>query len=56
VLGGVGDRRAGQLREVLDVALALREQFEQVEPDRARQGGRDAREVLEHLAFGIDGR
>ena len=54
VLGGVGDRRGGQLGEILDIALALGEQLQQVEAHRARQGGADAGEVLEDVALRID--
>jgi len=53
VLRGVGDGGAGERGEFLDAALALCQQFEQFEPHRARQRGADARQVLEHRAFGI---
>jgi hypothetical protein len=55
MLRRVRNRGLGQRRQLLDRALALGEQFEQLQPDRARQCGADARQVLEHLALGVCG-
>ena len=51
VLGGVRHRHAGQGGELVDTALALGEQLEELEPGAARERGADPGELLEEVAF-----
>ena len=53
MLRRVGNGDARHRGELIDAALALREQFEEFEPRTARQRGADAGELLEKFAFRV---
>src|SRR5687768_14497398 len=45
VLGGIGDRRPGQGCELLDASVCLGEELENLNSDRTRERGTDARQI-----------
>ena len=55
VLRGVGDRDPGEGGELVDAALALGEELEELQPGRARERRADAGERLEDGALGGGG-
>ena len=55
VLRGVGDRDPGEGGELVDAALALGEELEELEPGRAGERGPDPGEGLEDGALGAGG-
>ena len=53
MLRGIGDRDPGEVGELVDAALPLGEELEELQPGRARERRADAGERLEDGALGV---